>query len=176
MITKNRSTKTASLKYLAGIPLLAMLFLAFSFQQSPQEVNKQRLHPILKAQMESDSIPKGEIFKVVEEMPAFKGCESIEDKLEQKKCADEKMLQFIYTNIKYPKDARINGIEGMVVVKFVVEKDGSITNAEVVRDIGAGCGQEALRVVNKMPKWEAGRQRGRPVRVQFNLPVKFKLE
>lgn len=86
------------------------------------------------------------------------------------------MLQFIYSNIKYPSIARENGVEGMVVVKFVVEKDGSITLPEVIRDIGAGCGQEALRVVSMMPKWEPGKQRGRAVRVQFNLPVKFKLE
>jgi protein TonB len=117
-----------------------------------------------------------EIFKVVEDNPAFPGCENVTDKVEKKKCADEKMLQFIYGNIKYPAIARENGVEGMVVVKFVVEKDGSITAAEVVRDIGAGCGQEALRVVGMMPKWEPGKQRGRPVRVQFNLPVKFKLE
>ncbi len=117
-----------------------------------------------------------EIFKVVEDQPSFPGCENISDKTEKKKCADEKMLQFIYGNIKYPAIARENGVEGMVVVKFVVEKDGSITAAEVVRDIGAGCGAEALRVVNMMPKWEPGKQRGRAVRVQFNLPVKFKLE
>ncbi len=117
-----------------------------------------------------------EIFKVVEDQPTFPGCENISDKAEKKRCADEKMLQFIYGNIKYPAIARENGVEGMVVVKFVVEKDGSITAAEVVRDIGAGCGAEALRVVNMMPKWEPGKQRGRAVRVQFNLPVKFKLE
>lgn len=86
------------------------------------------------------------------------------------------MLQFIYSNIKYPAIARENGVEGTVYVKFVVEKDGKITNAEIVRDIGAGCGQEALRVVGLMPEWEPGKQRGRPVRVQFNLPVKYKLE
>ncbi len=117
-----------------------------------------------------------EIFKVVEDQPAFPGCEDVSDKAEKKRCADEKMLQFIYSNIKYPAIARENGVEGMVVVKFVVEKDGSISQPEVVRDIGAGCGQEALRVVTMMPKWEPGKQRGRPVRVQFNLPVKFKLE
>ncbi len=117
-----------------------------------------------------------EIFKVVEDNPAFPGCEGISDKAEKKRCADEKMLQFIYGNIKYPAIARENGVEGMVVIKFVVEKDGSISAPEIVRDIGAGCGAEALRVVKLMPKWEPGKQRGRAVRVQFNLPVKFKLE
>jgi protein TonB len=117
-----------------------------------------------------------EIFKVVEDMPRYPGCEDISDKDERKMCAQQKMLEFIYKNIKYPAIARENGIEGTVVVSFVVEKDGSITDARVVRDIGAQCGDEALRVVNDMPKWVPGKQRGRAVRVQFNLPVKFKLE
>ncbi len=117
-----------------------------------------------------------EIFKVVEDQPAFPGCETVADKAEKKKCAETKMLQFIYGNIKYPPIARENGVEGTVYVKFVVEKDGKITAPEIVRDIGAGCGEEALRVVQLMPAWEPGKQRGRPVRVQFNLPVKYKLE
>jgi protein TonB len=117
-----------------------------------------------------------EIFKVVEDQPAFPGCEDITDKAEKKTCAETKMLQFIYGNIKYPPIARENGVEGTVYIKFVVEKDGSITAPEIVRDIGAGCGDEALRVVKLMPKWQPGKQRGRAVRVQFNLPVKYKLE
>ncbi len=117
-----------------------------------------------------------EIFKIVEEMPAFPGCEDVADKDARKKCADEKMLQYVYKNIKYPPIARENGVEGMVVIQFVVEKNGEITGAKIVRDIGAQCGNEALRVVNKMPTWNPGKQRGRAVRVQFNLPVRFKLE
>jgi protein TonB len=121
-----------------------------------------------------------EIFKVVEEMPRFPGCEDLATTDERKACADKKMLQFIYDNIQYPSIARENGIEGTVVVRFVVEADGAIKHAEVVRDIGGRCGEEAMRVVslmNAMPqKWTPGRQRGKPVRVWFNLPVKFILE
>ncbi len=122
-----------------------------------------------------------EIFKVVEQMPRFPGCENQGGSdAEKKACSDKKMLEFIYKNIKYPAIARENGVEGTVVVQFVVDKDGSISNAKVVRDIGAQCGDEALRVVNLMNqknlKWTPGKQRGRPVRVQFNLPVKFRLE
>ncbi|MBR3939337.1 MAG: energy transducer TonB, partial [Bacteroidales bacterium] len=69
-----------------------------------------------------------------------------------------------------------SGITGRVFLTFVVEKDGSIANARILRDIGGGCGQEALRVVKSMPKWTPGEQRGRPVRVQFNLPVSFELQ
>jgi len=116
------------------------------------------------------------IFKVVEEMPMFKGCEEIEIKKERRICADQKMLEFIYSKIKYPAMARENGIEGTVVIRFIVNEDGSITNSEIVREIGAGCGNEALRVVNLMPNWNAGKQIGKAVKVQFNLPVKFKLQ
>ncbi len=121
-----------------------------------------------------------EIFKVVEQMPRFPGCEDLASDDEKKQCAQKKLLEYIYANIKYPPIARENGVEGMVVVKFVVDKDGSISDPDVVRDIGAGCGDEALRVVKSMNtnniKWIPGRQRGRPVRVQFNLPVKFQLQ
>jgi protein TonB len=117
-----------------------------------------------------------EIFKVVEDMPRFPGCEDNSNKEERKKCAEQKMLEYIYKNIKYPAIARENGVEGTVVITFVVETDGTITAAQIARDIGAQCGQEALRVVEDMPKWIPGKQRGRAVRVQFNLPVKFKLE
>lgn len=117
-----------------------------------------------------------EIFKVVEDMPRFPGCESESDKAAKDQCAQKKMLEYIYKNIKYPAIARENGVEGTVVIRFVVEKDGKITASEVVRDIGAGCGDEAKRIVDMMPKWIPGKQRGNAVRVQFNLPVRFKLE
>ena len=113
---------------------------------------------------------------MVEENPMFPGCEDIADKMERKKCADEKMLQFIYSNLKYPALAKENRVEGMVVVKFVIQKDGAITQAEIIRDIGAGCGHEALRIINAMPQWIPGKQLGVPIAVQYNLPVKFKLD
>jgi protein TonB len=121
-----------------------------------------------------------EIFKIVEQMPRFPGCENVAgDQNAKKECADRKMMEFIYANIQYPAIARENNVEGTVVVQFVVDTDGSISNAKVVRDIGAQCGEEALRIVelmNNMPeKWTPGKQRGRPVRVLFMLPVKFKL-
>lgn len=113
-------------------------------------------------------------------MPRFPGCEDQGSEEEKKNCAAQELLKFIYKNIKYPAIARENGVEGTVVVTFVVEKDGTVTDVKVVRDIGAQCGEEALRVVNLMNtenlRWTPGKQRGRPVRVQFNLPVKFKLE
>jgi protein TonB len=104
-----------------------------------------------------------EIFKVVEQMPAFEG-------------GNAALFKYLGENLKYPVMARENGVEGTVVVQFVVNEDGSIVTPAVVRDIGAGCGEEALRVVKGMPKWQPGKQRGKAVRVQFNLPIRFKLE
>ena len=72
--------------------------------------------------------------------------------------------------------ARENDIQGTVAVRFVVDKDGSIGDVEVLRGIGGGCDQEAVRVIKSMPPWKAGKQNGQPVKVYFTLPVKFKLE
>lgn len=120
------------------------------------------------------------VLYIVEEMPRFPGCDEAGNYEAQKACADKKMLEFIYKNIKYPTIARDNGIEGTAVVSFVVEKDGSITDIKIVRDPGAGCGEESLRVValmNRLPqKWVPGQQGNENVRVQFNLPIRFRLE
>ena len=122
-----------------------------------------------------------EIFKIVEQMPRFPGCEDMggSDK-EKEKCAKEKMLQYIYKNLKYPAIARENGVEGMAVIRFVVDKSGAVNDIELLRDPGAGCGDAAKKVVNAMnnlpQKWTPGKQRGRPVKVLYTLPVKFKLQ
>ena len=123
----------------------------------------------------------GEIFQVAEEMPRFPGCEGLSTDIEEiKDCASRKMLEFIYQNIQYPDSAWSEGLEGTVVIRFVVTEQGEVENAEVIKDIGGGCGEEALRVVNLMKtmteKWIPGQQQGKAVKVYFNLPVKFRLE
>ena len=87
----------------------------------------------------------------------------------------EAMYKFLAENIKYPQEAKDKNITGKVYVTFVVEADGSISNPRLLRDIGGGCGQEAIRVVKLMPRWNPGKEKGQPVRVQFNLPVSFSL-
>lgn len=103
-----------------------------------------------------------EVFTIVEVMPEFPG-------------GQEALNAFIAKNLKYPEQAVEDGIEGMVFVTFVVEKDGKISGARVLRGIGGGCSEEALRVVRRMPNWNPGTQRGEAVRVQYNLPIRFKL-
>jgi len=119
-----------------------------------------------------------ETFKIVEEMPRFysEECEAMDSKKERGECSKNKLLEFIYTNIKYPKSARDAAIQGTTVIKFIVEKDGTITEIEAVRKIGGGCDEESVRVINAMPKWIPGKQRGKVVRVQYHMPIKFKLE
>lgn len=131
----------------------------------------------LSAQAASDTT----VYKVVEEAPRFPVCEQLDTTLAViKKCAQEQLLAFVYQNVNYPFEARQNGNEGTVVVSFVVEKDGTLSNSEVVKDIGGGCGLEVLRVVNAMNeiglKWVPGKTKGQVVRTRFNLPVRFRLE
>lgn len=87
----------------------------------------------------------------------------------------EAMIKFVQDNLKYPQLALENAIHGRVYLTFVVEEDGSISNVRVLRDIGGGCGLEAKRVVEMMPKWKPGKQRDKVVRTQYNLPVNFVL-
>jgi protein TonB len=77
--------------------------------------------------------------------------------------------------MKYPQMARESGIQGTVYVTFVVERNGNVTDVKVLRGIGGGCDEEAIRVIQAMPPWVPGKQRGKPVRVQFNMPIRFTL-
>jgi len=88
----------------------------------------------------------------------------------------QELLKYLAQSIKYPQQARETGTSGQVMLTFVVEKDGSITDIKILRDIGSGCGSEAMRVVKEMPKWQPAKQRGKVVRQQFVLPVTFNLQ
>jgi protein TonB len=105
-----------------------------------------------------------EIFMVVETMPEFPG-------------GQQEMMKYIGTNIKYPVIAQENGIQGRVICQFVVEKDGKVTDIKVVRSSGdESLDEEAVRLINSMPKWKPGKQRGKPVRVKYTVPVNFRLQ
>ena len=110
-----------------------------------------------------EEVVEQEIFQIVEEMPAFPGGEA-------------KLMEYVGKNIKYPQIARETGIQGRVFTGFVVEPDGSVSNVKLLRGIGGGCDEEAMRVVKSMPKWKPGKQRGKAVRVSYQIPVFFKLQ
>ena len=103
-----------------------------------------------------------EVFVVVEEQAEFPG-------------GMDSMYAYIQKNLKYPEAAEEKGIEGRVFVSFIIERDGSITNVKCLRGIGGGCDEAAMEVVKNMPKWQPAKQRGKEVRCQFNLPIRFEL-
>ncbi len=192
MMTKSKSAHRAKLKLLLVLPLTIMLIFAFSVtasksitaqsknskeknvKQEKKEKSLKTIKEIEKDQKEKKEKPhltriiieddqkKDTVFRVVEVPPKYPGGEPAR-------------LKFFADNLKYPKQAKENGIQGKVYVSFVVEPDGSVTNIKILRGIGGGCDEEAIRVVKLMPKWEPGTQRGKNVRVQFNLPIKFSL-
>ncbi|MBQ3738358.1 MAG: TonB family protein [Bacteroidales bacterium] len=114
-------------------------------------------------EIEEEEVVEQEIFQIVEEMPAFPG-------------GEQKLMEYVGKNIKYPQIARESGIQGRVFVGFVVEPDGSVSNVKLLRGIGGGCDEEAMRVIKSMPKWKPGKQRGKAVRVSYQIPVMFRLQ
>lgn len=107
-------------------------------------------------------VDNNEPWIVVEKQPEFPG-------------GLKAFYKYIGKKLKYPKQARRMGVQGTVYIQFVVDKDGSLSEIKVLKGIGAGCNEEALRVLKNSPKWEAGRQRGRAVRVKMSIPIKFLL-
>ncbi|MFA8300251.1 MAG: energy transducer TonB [Hyphomicrobiales bacterium] len=112
---------------------------------------------------EEPEIKEDEIFVIVEKMPNFPG-------------GLRELNKYLARNIKYPIVARESGIQGKVYLAFVVEPDGSISNIKLLRGIGGGCDEEAIRVIKNMPKWDPGKQRNKPVRVSYQVPVCFTLQ
>mgnify|MGYP002563779458 CR=1 FL=1 len=112
---------------------------------------------------EEEEVEEQQIFQVVEEMPEFPG-------------GMAECLKFLAKNIKYPTIAQENGVQGRVIVQFVVNQDGSIVDPVVVRSVDPYLDKEALRVIQMMPKWKPGKQRGKAVRVKYTVPVTFKLQ
>lgn len=143
-----------------------VLFICFNILISSSLLAQQPPEPVIE-----------EVFRIVEDMPRFPGCEELRSKEERQKCAKKKMEDFIAINLEYPAEALEKGIEGKAVVQLMIEEDGTLTRLKVVRDPGYGLGEEALRIVQLMvgTPWTPGRQRGKPVRVQYYIPVKFEL-
>lgn len=123
---------------------------------TPPQVKKAVPAPQIK------SVPDSTIFEVVEEMPEFPG-------------GQQALMEYISKNLRYPAEARAKGIQGRVIVSFVVKKDGSIEDTEVVRSIEPSIDKEAQRVISSMPKWKPGKQRGQAVNVKFTVPLVFRL-
>ncbi|MDR1004163.1 MAG: M56 family metallopeptidase [Prevotellaceae bacterium] len=172
MMNKQRTQNVGRTKYLMFIPLAALLMVISNIEtvarsiQTPEQSESfsQRadtIYPVKVLGVENDS---DKVFEMVEKMPQFPDG------------GMSALMTFLVRNIKYPANAMNSKTQGRVVVSFVVEKDGSITNEKVVRSVDPELDNEAIRVVRLMPKWEPGMQRGEAVRVAFTVPVMFRLD
>ena len=131
--------------------------------QSSEENNQAVKIKYVPVEVEEEEPEEQQIFQVVEEMPEFPG-------------GMAECLKFIGKNIKYPTIAQENGVQGRVIIQFVVNQDGSIVDPVVMRSVDPYLDKEALRVIKMMPKWKPGKQRGKAVRVKYTVPVTFKLQ
>jgi protein TonB len=155
-----------------ALPLVAVLFTPALFAQGgntpPAQVEVEE-RTLSEETITVEPIPEpptvqgsNEVFTVVEEMPEFPG-------------GQDALMKYVSSKISYPEEAVESGIEGTVFITYVVEPDGRITDVKPLRGLGAGLTEEAIRVVKGMPTWTPGKQRGKAVRVQYNLPIRFKL-
>ena len=143
---------------LFAISTLVLLVVVFS----PAGANAQN-KKVEKAQTHKDTTTDDKVYEVCEQMPTYEG-------------GDAALLKYITDSVKYPELAKKHGVQGRVVIGFIVEKDGSLTNVKVLRAVDRALDAEALRVVKGMPKWIPGRQNKQRVRVKYNVPVSFRLE
>ena len=156
MMNKKRTRTAGRIKYALFVPLAAALLLASNISCTSTETQEANTKAI------ESRAAEGEVFQVVEEMPEFPG-------------GMAECMKWLAQNIKYPAEAQEKGIQGRVIVQMVVEKDGTITHAKVVRGVDPLLDTEALRVVNSSPKWKPGKQNGEAVRVKYTLPIMFRL-
>lgn len=170
MMNKKKSNAAGHIKYaLFVLPAFALLVagnISCSQDASQTEDAKEEVvAPVSPEAKEApaDSTAKEEVFMVAEQMPEFPG-------------GMKEMLKFLQENVKYPEDAMKNNVQGRVIVQFVIEKDGTPTEFKVLRSVDPDLDAEALRVLQTMPKWKPGMQRGEVVRVKFTVPVSFKLQ
>jgi len=170
MMNKKKSNAAGHIKYaLFVLPAFALLVagnISCSQDASQTEDAKDEVvAPVSPEAKEApaDSTAKEEVFMVAEQMPEYPG-------------GMKEMLKFLQENVKYPENAMKNNVQGRVIVQFVVEKDGTPTEFKVLRSVDPDLDAEALRVLQTMPKWKPGMQRGEVVRVKYTVPVSFKLQ
>lgn len=162
MMNQERTRTVGIIKYVMFLPIIAIMMLLSNIETfartSAQQISSQTDEPVITQQDKPEKI-----YETVEVLPQFPG-------------GMKEFLSFIGENIKYPQDVQKAGIEGRVVCQFVVEKDGSINEVKVVRSINPTLDQEAVRVIQSMPKWTPGTVKNEPVRCMFSVPIAFSLK
>jgi len=164
MMTKQNSTRSRLLGYALILPAVFMMVLLFTDKQ---------------AQAEPLSDTGSSIFERItdpDEMPVYGDCSDATDAKSKKKCSNTNLINFIVKEMKYPAAAKKAGTEGMAVVSFTINKKGKVVDASIVKDVGNGCGEEALRVVKTLKTWTPGQKDGKAVNVEMKLPFQFKLD
>ena len=136
----------------------------FHISTEPKQGDTSVYHitPIEGFHFPAEVVNNDTVYQIVEEMPQFPG-------------GEQAMMKFIAENVKYPEKAKEEGVMGRVFIGFVVERDGSVNEVRVLRGIGGGCDEEAVRVISAMPKWKPGMQDGKAVRVRYQIPIHFKI-
>ena len=179
MMTINKSSRWKRLRALAVVPVIALALLAFANPRIDAAAIVADEQPTVAPSSQSEEAPvmventvdepapavpeqKSEIYETVEQLPEFPG-------------GQQAMIEFLSSNVRYPEKAAKNNIQGRVLVRFVVEKTGEISNIEVVRSVDEELDAEAIRVIKSMPNFTPGRQDGKPVAVWYTLPLIFKL-
>lgn len=164
MMNKSK-TRFGAWKVLAALPVVALLLMVGCKPAADKNVVQEEIPFEASNVDQSEPLDANtdEVFEMVEVAPEFPG-------------GTEALYKYLAGNVKYPEKAKADGTEGRVIVSFVVEKDGSVTDAKVMRSVSDEVDAEALRVVQGMPKWTPGMQQGTPVRVHYNLPITFKLQ
>lgn len=168
MMNKKKSNGTGRIKYaLFMVPAFALLVAGnISCSQGAsekQDAKEETVAPDSVVAVPTDSVAKDEVFMVAEQMPEYPG-------------GMKELFKFLQDNLKYPESAKKNNVQGRVIVQFVVEKDGTPTEFNVVRSVDPDLDAEALRVMKTMSKWKPGMQRGEVVRVKYTVPVTFRLQ
>jgi len=171
MKNRQKTNSFAGYKYLLFVPLaFALVFMTSCKRKTKvQEQVMEGTKVEVKAETGEDTTqiknaePTDKAYEVVEQMPTFKG-------------GDAALMKYLSENIKYPETAEKAGEQGRVVVNFIVEKDGAVSNVKVVRSVTPTLDAEAVRVIKAMPKWVPGKQDGKFVRVKYNVPVSFRLQ
>lgn len=185
MMTKTKSTLMARLKLLTAMPVAFMLVVAFTASPTLNMLGQsEQKFPDSLPDSIKEKLPEGVKYEIIEgresghtnNKPVNDDVYTLTEILPEFPGGKGAMMTYLAGKIEYPKTAKEAGKEGTVYVSFIVEKDGSITNANVLRGFDEACDNVALDAVMSMPKWDPGREKGEPVRVQYNLPMKFTLD
>ncbi len=170
MMNKKRSPGIVRTKYLIFVPLVGILMLLSNIEAvarlTVRLANEATVSNAMVTATDVSSKSREmdeQVFTVVEKMPSFLG-------------GDAELLKYIATNIKYPKESQDNGEQGRVICSFIVGRDGSVNNPEVLRGVTPLLNEEAVRVINTMPRWNPGMQRGKAVAVKYTVPITFRLK